>query len=218
MRQPVTAHHAGQHRRDSPAAGVAGNEKLTAMTGAVLLIGFAVEGATMLAIHRLIVLHFVVGLLLIGPVLLKIGSTLYRFIRYYSRAEPYVRKGPPSPILRVLGPLVILTSVAVLGTGVVLAIVGPGHGQWLFLHKAAFVLWFGVMTVHVLNYGPKLPRMLFARSADSSASVSPDSTASATAAVPGATARWLLLIGSLAVGVGIAAVTMHLSTSWGFGW
>ncbi|MGO8960441.1 MAG: hypothetical protein ACLQFR_24170 [Streptosporangiaceae bacterium] len=183
--------------------GVEGNEKLTAMTGAVLLLGFAVEGFTIVSIHSLIVLHFLVGFLLIGPVLLKIASTVYRFARYYTGSRPYIRKGPPAPVLRVLGPLVILTSLGVLGTGVMLAIVGPGHGgPWLFLHKASFVLWFGVMTIHVLSYAPKLPRLLSARQTDNGQPV------------PGGPGRWLALSAALAVGVGIAALTMHLSASW----
>jgi len=145
-------------------AGAEGNARLTAMTGIVLLLGFAVEGVTIVAVHRLLVFHFLVGLLLIGPVLLKVGSTVYRFARYYSGSLPYVRKGPPAPLLRVLGPFVILTSLAVLVTGVILGVAGPANGPWRFLHKASFVLWFAVMTVHVLNYAPGLPRMLSARS------------------------------------------------------
>ena len=187
-----------------PAAGVEGNEKLTAMTGALLLVGFAVEGFTIISIHRLLFLHFLVGLLLIGPVLLKIGSTMYRFLRYYMGSLPYIRKGPPPLALRVLGPLVILTSVGVLGTGTMLSVVGRSDA-WLFLHKASFVLWFGVMTVHVLNYAPRLPRMLAGRTAGTSGS---------TGAAVGV--RWLMLAASLAVGIGVAAVTMHLSSYWGF--
>src|SRR5271166_1069506 len=183
--------------------GVEGNEKLTAMTGAILLLGFAVEGFTILSIHSLIVMHFVVGFLLIGPVILKIASTGYRFARYYAGSRPYIRKGPPAPVQRVLGPLVILTSLAVLGTGVMLAVVGPGNGgSWLFLHKATFVLWFGVMTIHVLSYAPKLPRLLSARRPDNGQPV------------PGRPARWLALTAALAVGVGVAVLTMHLSASW----
>jgi hypothetical protein len=202
--RPDTARMTAQHRRAAPVAGAQGNEKLTAMTGAVLLVGFAVEGLTVLEIHRLLYWHFLLGLVLIGPVLLKISSTLYRFVRYYAGSAPYVRKGPPAPFLRVLGPLVILTSVAVLATGVILAVAGRG-GPWLFLHKASFVLWFGVMTIHVLNYAPRLPRMLGARSDLGGRGV----------AVPGGLARWFLLAASLVAGVGVAAVTMHMSGSWG---
>lgn len=133
------------------------------MAGAVLLAGFAIEGLTILEMHRLLWLHFAVGFLLCGPVLLKIGSTLYRFVMYYTGSAPYVRRGPPMPALRVLGPLVVGTSVAVLGTGVILAVAGPGNGPWLFLHKVSFILWFGVMTIHVLAYAPRLPQLLLRR-------------------------------------------------------
>src|ERR1022692_1047760 len=139
--------------------GTAGNERLTAMTGATLLVLFAAEGFTILSLHRLLTMHFFVGMLVIGPVLLKISSTCYRFARYYTGAAPYVRKGPPAPLLRLLGPVVVLTSVGVLGTGVMLAVAGPGPGPWLLLHKALFVLWFGAMTIHVLAYLPRLARL-----------------------------------------------------------
>lgn len=205
MAQPDTARVKPQHRRDTSAAGVGGNAKLTAMTGAVLLLGFAVEGITILAVRRLLVVHFLVGFLLVGPVLLKIASTLYRFVRFYTGAPAYVLKGPPAPVLRILGPLVILTSVAVLGTGVILAVSGPGSGPWLFLHKASFILWFGVMTIHVLNYAPRLPRLLSARSGHGDGA----------AGVAGSSARWLALAISLAVGVGVAAVAMQTSAKWG---
>ncbi len=160
MNKTARARALPRHRRPPAVAGPEGNEQLTAMTGVVLLIGFAVEGATVLAVHRLVWLHFAIGFLLIGPVTLKIAATMYRFARYYTRSEPYVRKGPPAPVLRLLGPLVILTSVAVLGTGVMLAITGPGQAGWQFWHKATFILWFGVMTIHVCAYAPRLPRLL----------------------------------------------------------
>jgi hypothetical protein len=91
--------------------------------------------------------------LLVGPVLLKCASTVYRFIRYYAGARAYRQKGPPQPMLRALGALVILTTFAVLGTGVGLLAVRPGRaGLLLTAHKASFVVWFAVMTVHVLGH------------------------------------------------------------------
>jgi preprotein translocase subunit SecG len=204
----VTTREAARHRRPVAASGPEGNEHLTAITGAVLLIGFAIEGATIVAIHRFLWLHFVVGFLLIGPVLLKIGSTIYRFVQFYAGSPSYVRKGPPAPLLRVLGPLVVLTSAAVIGTGVALAFVGPGQGNWLFLHKATFILWFGVMTIHVLAYAPRLPRLLL-RSADP--------RHPSPSAAPGGAIRWLALSAAIGVGVLVAALTMHLTGQWNGG-
>ena len=99
-------------------------------------------------------------MLLIGPVLLKASATMYRLIRYYTGAPDYRRKGPPALPLRLLGPFVLLTSLAVVGTGVVLGYAGHDVGLWLFAHKAAFVLWFAVMTIHVLVYVWQLPRLI----------------------------------------------------------
>ena len=121
---------------------------------------FAAEGFTILSIHQLITLHFFLGMLLIGPVALKIGTVVYRFARYYTGAPEYRRKGPPAPLLRLLGPFVLITSLGVIGTGVMLAVTGSAAGPWLFLHKAFFVLWFGVMTIHVLAYVWRLPRLI----------------------------------------------------------
>ncbi|HEY2522247.1 MAG TPA: hypothetical protein VGJ19_19205 [Streptosporangiaceae bacterium] len=192
-----------RHRRQADGtAGVASNERLTALTGVVLLIGFAIEGVTILRIGRLLTLHFFLGLLLIGPVLLKTGSTVYRIVRYYTGAAPYVRRGPPPPMLRLLGPFVIATSLAVLGTGVALAVVGPDNGPWLFLHKVSFIVWIGVMTLHVLAHIWRLPRIL----------LSPDR--SPAISLTGGAARWLLVAAALACGLVIALLAVHLAGPW----
>ena len=134
-------------------AGVEGNARLTSTTGMVLLALLAIEGLTILSVRSLITLHVFLGILLIGPVLLKTGSTVYRFARYYTGARPYVTKGPPHALLRLLGPLVIVSSLALLGTGVALLAVKPSDpGLLLPAHKASFVIWFAVMTIHVLGH------------------------------------------------------------------
>ena len=201
---------ARHRRRAETTGGVAGNERITAMTGAVLLVLFAAEGVTILSIHRLLTVHFFVGMVLLGPVALKIASTGYRFVRYYSGAAPYVRKGPPALFMRMLGPLVMATSLAVLGTGVALAVVGPGNRQWIFLHKASFVLWFGAMTIHVLANAPRLPRLLLGGTG-----AMPTMAARAGVVLGGRAARWLLLTASLACGLLLAAATLHLTARWG---
>lgn len=85
--------------RDGHRLDPGGNERLTAMTGTVLLVVFAVEVITTLLMGSMMGLHFFLGMLLIGPVFLKIGSTLWRFIRYYTGSEPYVRRGSPAPLV-----------------------------------------------------------------------------------------------------------------------
>jgi hypothetical protein len=97
------------------------------MTGVVLLVLFVAECLTLLNIGNLLTLHVFLGMLLLSPVSPKIGSTLWRFTRYYTGSAAYVRKGPPAPLQRVTGPFVILTTVAVLGTGIMLAVEGPGR-------------------------------------------------------------------------------------------
>jgi hypothetical protein len=135
------------------AIGAEGNSRLTAVNGTTLVALLAVEGVTVLNVRGMITLHVYLGLLLVGPVLLKCASTLYRFLRYYTGTLPYVQKGPPHPILRVLGPLVILSSLAVLGTGIGLVYAGPAHREPLLtLHKASFIGWLAVTTVHVLGH------------------------------------------------------------------
>jgi hypothetical protein len=97
--------------------------------------------------------HVFVGSVLIPPVLLKTGSTLYRFARYYTGDPEFRRKGPPQLVLRLLGPVVVVLTAGVLGTGVALMFAGGGwRSSLLFWHKASFVLWFGAMTVRVLGH------------------------------------------------------------------
>ncbi|MGW1162072.1 hypothetical protein ACWD48_28520 [Streptomyces sp. NPDC002519] len=188
--------------------GPEGNERLTAATGAVLLILFAVEGVTVLFLGQLLTLHFFIGLLLTGPVCLKIGSTGYRFYRYYTGSPAYRRKGPPALLLRLLGPLVVATSVAVLGTGVTLALLGRDTGPVpvLLLHKASFLCWIAVMAVHVLAYLWRLPGLIGAdlRRRPARHGI----------AAPQRVARWSLLAVALGGGLVVALAGVHLVSGW----
>ena len=138
-----------------------GNEQLTTITGAILILLLAVIGFTIPQLRQFISVHLFVGMLLIGPVLLKMASTGYRFIRYYTGDAEYRRKGPPELILRLIGPLVVLSTVAVFVTGVALLIVGPSHRDpWLLLHKVSFIAWLVFMSLHILGHLPAVGRAL----------------------------------------------------------
>jgi hypothetical protein len=184
-------------------ASPSGNAKLTAITGAVLLILLSAEVITTLLMGSLFGQHFFLGMVLIGPVCLKIGSTVWRFSRYYLGSEPYVRRGPPPTLQRVLGPALVITSAGVLGTGVLLALTGPGL-RLQKLHQYFFYLWLIIVIIHVVHYLPRLPELLASHPAER-----------ALQAATGGRARWLLLVGSIIVGLALALLTYHLRARWG---
>ncbi|HLX32964.1 MAG TPA: hypothetical protein VKR79_09400 [Gaiellaceae bacterium] len=173
--------------------GIEWNERLTAVTGAVLIVLLAALGVTILSIGQLIWWHVLLGMLLIPPVLLKLASTGWRFVRYYSGTPEYVRRGPPQPLLRLLAPLVVVSTLVVFGTGVALLVVGPSGGILVGLHKASFVVWFLATAVHVLAH---LRRLLPA------------------AATAGAAWRGLLVGATIVAGVGVAVMTVRYAHPW----
>ena len=134
--------------------GVEANGRLTAMLGALLLVLLAIEGVTILRISPLLAIHVVVGMVMVPVVALKIGSTTWRFAKYYLGSPEYRRKGPPPPLLRLLGPFVVVSTVAVVVSGIatLLATTTPLRNDLLLLHKVTFVLWFAAMVFHVLGH------------------------------------------------------------------
>jgi hypothetical protein len=184
--------------------GTDGNEHLTSITGAVLIVLLAVLGVTILQIHQLIWVHLFVGLLLLGPVTLKLASTGYRFVRYYSRDPAYRRKGPPPAALRMLAPGVVVTTLVVFVSGVVLMFLGPAHRQtWLGIHKASFFVWLAFTGVHVLGHLPGLGTLLAGR--DATVPERP---------LPGNGVRWLALSGAIVGGVVLAIVLIPHFSAW----
>src|ERR1035437_7106302 len=139
--------------REQGAEGADGNARLTGTVGVVLLVVLLLEGITVLQVRSLITLHIFLGILLIPPTALKVASTSYRFVRYYSRSPSYVRHGPPAPLQRWTAPLLIIFTGAILATGVALLAVGPERpGLLLTAHKFSFVVWFALMALHVLGH------------------------------------------------------------------
>ena len=154
------------HRGDpvlTRTGGPAGNARLTAWTGLLLLVLFVAELVTLLDVRGLIGWHLALGVVLVPPALLKTATTGWRIFRYYTHDASYRQAGPPPLALRFLGPLVVLTTLVLLGTGVALVLVGePSSQQTLFgilgqrvnvvtLHQAAFAAWAVVTGLHVLT-------------------------------------------------------------------
>ncbi len=119
----------------------------------MLLAILLVEGVTVLSVRQMITLHIFVGVLLIPPALLKTASTLYRFAGYYTGRPAYRKAGPPPLLLRVLGPLLVVATLALLGSGIVLIFVGDHRDDgWLTAHQACFIVWVVIFGVHVLGH------------------------------------------------------------------
>jgi hypothetical protein len=146
----------------SRAGGADGNARLTGAAGAVIFVLLAIEGVTILSVHRLLSAHVFIGMLLVPLVAVKIGTTVYRFARYYRGAPDYSAKGPPPVVLRLAGPVVVASTVAVFATGISAMAVGPSSRWILEAHKASFVVWFGSMTVHVLGHALETPALAVA--------------------------------------------------------
>ncbi len=200
------------------AGGSDGNERLTVITGIVLIALLAALGVTIVRIHSLLWEHLFIGMLLLGPIMLKLASTGYRFVRYYTRNPVYRRKGPPPPYLRALGPLVVLTTIVVFASGVALLLAGPSSRPTLFpIHKYSFFLWLAATGVHVLAHLPAVWRTLGAgrelRGAVLAAHA-PRHHAESHDLRAGRTGRALALIGALAAGLMLALALIPEFGPW----
>ena len=192
---------------------MAGNEQLTAVTGVLLIVLLAVLGVTILQIRQLIWLHLFLGLLLLGPVLLKMGSTGYRFTRYYTRDRLYALKGPPALALRALGPGVVLSTLVVFASGIVLLFDGPAHrSTWLLVHKASFFVWLAFTGLHIAGHLPGLGRSLQAvRLEDAGAGFEVEGAPRVGA---GAAGRWIVLAGAVVAGAVLAVALIPHFSLW----
>ncbi|MEA2333734.1 MAG: hypothetical protein QOG40_224 [Solirubrobacteraceae bacterium] len=155
---------ASVHPRRLFGGSTTGNERLTGATGGVLLVLLAIIGVTIVQLGQLLWVHLFVGMLLIAPVALKLASTGYRFVRYYTADPRYKRKGPPALPLRLIAPIVVLSTIVVFASGVALLLAGPSSRDTLLpIHKLSFIVWGVFMAVHVLAH---LPGVLSSLNAD----------------------------------------------------
>lgn len=159
--------------------GPAGNATLTSWTGLLLLALILAELITLLDVTGLIRWHVGVGILLTALVGVKIATVCWRILRYYTRSEPYRRAGPPPLVLRILGPLVIVSTLGVLGTGITLIVIGSAaakrglitvFGQSINaedFHQFFFVVFAVAVGLHLLaRFVPALRRTARVRETD----------------------------------------------------
>ncbi len=140
---------------------VVGNERMTALAGAVLLVLILVELVSAAILRTLLSIHVFVGVLLAGPLIVKLSSTFWRFLRYYIGSPAFVRRGPPHLALRVMAPLLIATTLVVIGSGIGLVVTGPHFaGSLLPLHGFSVLVWLPLIALHGFAHIRRVPRLV----------------------------------------------------------
>lgn len=193
--------------------GPAGNAQLTAWTGLVLLVLFAAELVTLISVRHLTSWHIAIGILLVPPSLAKTATTGWRIVRYYTGNHSYHQGGPPPLLLRILGPLVVLSTLGLLGSGIAVLALGTTSaftplvtvaGQQvsaLTIHQGATVAWTVITGLHVLARTLPAIRLAF-------------TPAPAGGRVDGAHTRAVVLLATLAIGVLTAVLVLRAAGSW----
>jgi hypothetical protein len=188
---------------DTAPPGVAANERLTSLTGVLLLILLGLLLLTVLSVRRFLPQHFLLGFLVIPPLALKMASTGYRFVRYYTGDPPYRIAGPPQLFMRLLAPIVVVSTLVLFATGFELWFFGLQYGSvWIEAHKLAFMVWLPAVGVHVLGYLSRTGRAAMEEVSSS--------------ALAGALTRRSLVVGSLVAGVVLAIVSLTYSSPFIF--
>lgn len=192
--------------------GTTGNERLTAAAGGLLIVLLAVIGVTIIWLGPLLSVHLFVGMMLIGPLALKLGSIGYRFAQYYTANPRYRRRGPPPLALRLIAPIVVICTVVVFASGVALLFIGPSSRDTLLpIHKISFFVWAGFMTVHVVAH---LPVLLSSLSADYGRSTERIGSVDRRRELSGRAGRTLSLAGALTFGVVLAILVIPQFGPW----
>jgi len=212
------AEASGRETRDNPVlpggGGPAGNALLTAWTALVLLALSIGELLTLFDVRGLISWHVALGALLIPPATMKTASTTWRMASYYLGRVPYREAGAPPLFMRLLGPLVVVSTLGLLATGVTLVLLGEEaarrslvtllgfRADWVTVHQGFFAVWAGAAGLHLLGrIIPALRTTVLRRPA-------------AGQAVPGRWARGLWFVTMVAAAAALAVVLVHADSSW----
>ena len=160
MRRPTR----GRQGQSEGECRVEANARLTASTGVVLLVLFVVQvGTVVVSVKSHVTLHVVVGFLLVPPLLAKIVSVSVRFLGYYRHDPAYRRKGPPTPALRIMGPLLLAVTLVLFVSGIILVLAptafGGPRGVMFHVHDVSFYLWLLLVIGHLVGHRHDVRRL-----------------------------------------------------------
>ena len=194
---------AGMTDHPFAAPGVIANQRLTSLTGGLLLVLLGLMAITVLSVRSLLPQHLFLGFVLLPPLALKLAATGYRFVRYYAGDPRYRQAGPPPLLVRLIAPIVVLSTAALFVTGLELWLFGLRFGSgWLGAHKLSFVIWLPAIAIHVLAYLGRTSRDV--------------AEEFSSAPIGRATTRRSLVVGSLVAGAAIALASLTYASPFIF--
>jgi hypothetical protein len=132
--------------------GVRSNLRLTALVGLAMIVPLLVVTLSGLSFDQLWRVHYFAGFLLVPLLLLKLATTGYRMAAYYLGNRRYRRAGPPTPLLRILAPVLVVSTVVLFLSGIVMWLTDSRLQPWSTLHTDAAVVFTITASIHLLAY------------------------------------------------------------------
>ncbi|MCA1695392.1 MAG: molybdopterin-dependent oxidoreductase [Actinobacteria bacterium] len=206
--------------RSLTAGGVSGNRRLTAGTGTVMhtLLWVQIASAGFFALETFNVVlpsgpwhtvirpvHFFVGFLLAPLIVIKIGSTNYKFVRYYLRDRRYRAAGAPGLFARALAPVLMGSVIVLFVSGWEMwSFTNAWEIAWIPVHVISAMVFTIALVAHVALHVREAHR----EAARDMAGAPPDDPAgSGSEWHRGLIARRTLLAGGLGAGLALAVST-----------
>ena len=136
-------------------AATAANQALTSWTGVLLIPLLGLVGLTGVAFGHFWRAHLIIGLALIPILGLKLVTTTYRAVRYYTRSRRYREAGPPEWPARILAPPLVVATVVAMVSGIVMWAANNQDRPWSTIHTDSVVIMGGLVGLHLLFYLPR---------------------------------------------------------------
>ena len=93
-----------------------------------------------------------IGLFIVPLVCVEAGDDRLPLLQLLPRNPPYRRKGAPHPVLGSPAPLLVLSTISLLGAGIVALAVGPRIRYMDHDSSGSAIAWVSLAAVHVLGH------------------------------------------------------------------